>query len=76
VQAPAVSRAGDQWILGSHRLLCGELDPLSCDVIVRRWQQSTGNAARLDGSDLTFADVKAARLAEQSASTTQSRGSK
>ena len=41
-QGRAVSRAGDLWILGAHRLLCGELNPLSCDVIVRRWQQSTG----------------------------------
>ena len=41
----------------------------SCDVIVRRWQQYTGKAARLEGSDLTFADVEATRLAGQSAST-------
>jgi DNA modification methylase len=46
-----------------------ELDRLSCDVIVRRWQQYTGKAARLEGSDLTFEDVEATRLAGQSAST-------
>jgi DNA modification methylase len=46
-----------------------ELDPLYCDVIVRRWQQYTGKAARLEGSDLTFEDVEARRLAGQSAST-------
>jgi hypothetical protein len=69
LQGPAVSRAGDLWLLGPHRLLCGELDPLSCDVIVRRWQQYTGNAARLEGSDRTFEEVKAARVAGQSAST-------
>jgi DNA modification methylase len=46
-----------------------ELDPLYCDVIVRRWQQYTGKAARLEGSDLTFEDVEATRLAGQSAST-------
>lgn len=69
LQGPAVSKPRDLWILGPHRLLCGELDPLSCDVIVRRWQQYTGKAARLEGSDLTFADVAAARLAGQSAST-------
>jgi hypothetical protein len=73
-QGPAVSRAGDLWVLGPHRLLCGELDPLSCDVIVRRWQQSTGKAARLESSDLIFAEVAATRLAEQSASTAESRG--
>ena len=74
LQGPAVSRMGDMWILGPHRLLCGERDPLSCDVIIRRWQQYTGKAARLEGSDLTFADVKAARLAEQSASIAERRG--
>ena len=73
-QGPAVSRAGDLWILGPHRLRCGELDPRSCDVIVRRWQQSTGKAARLEGSDLIFADVAAKRLAGHSASTAESRG--
>jgi hypothetical protein len=73
-QGPAVSRAGDLWVLGPHRLRCGELNPLSCDVIVRRWQQSTGKAARLEGSDLIFADVAARRLAGQSASTAESRG--
>jgi DNA modification methylase len=45
-----------------------ERDPLSCDVIVRRWQQYTGKAARLAGSDLTFEDVEATRRAGQSAS--------
>ena len=55
LQDPAVSRAGDQWVLGPHRLRCGELDPLSCDVVVRRWQQYTGKAARLEGS--TWADL-------------------
>jgi len=42
-----------------------ERDPLYCDVIIRRWQQHTGNAARFAGSDLTFADVEASRLAGQ-----------
>ena len=66
VERSAVSRPGDLWILGSHELRCGD-EPLSCDVIIRRWQQYTGKAARLAGSDLTFADVKATRLAGQSA---------
>ena len=42
-----------------------ERDPLSCDIIVRRWQQYTGKAARLAGSDLTFAEVEASRLTGQ-----------
>jgi DNA modification methylase len=42
-----------------------ERDPRSCDLIIRRWQQYTGNAARLAGSDLTFAEVEASRLTGQ-----------
>ena len=72
-QGPAVSRAGDLWVLGPHRLSCGDA-PLDCDVIVRHWQQYTGNAARLEGSALSFAEVAATRLAGQSASTAESRG--
>jgi len=66
-----VSRPGDLWILGSHELRCGD-EPLSGDVIIRRWQQYTGKAARLAGSDLTFAEVEASRLAGQSASAAES----
>ncbi len=73
LQGPAVSRAGDLWVLGQHRLLCGDAPDLTsylyCDGIVRRWQQYIGKAARLEGSDLTFADLEATRLAGQSAST-------
>jgi DNA modification methylase len=42
-----------------------ERDPLFCDVIIRRWQQYAGKAARLAGSDLTFAEVEASRLTGQ-----------
>jgi DNA modification methylase len=38
-----------------------ELDPRYVDVIVRRWQDNTGNKAVLDGEDRTFDDVKVAR---------------
>lgn len=71
VERSAVSRPGDLWFLGSHQLRCGD-EPLSCDVIVRRWQQYTGKAARHAGSDLTFADVAARRRAGQSASAAES----
>ncbi len=40
-----------------------EIDPRYCDVIVERWQAFTGSAAILDGSDRTFADMKAERTA-------------
>jgi len=51
-----------------------ERDPLYCDVIIRRWQQYTGKAARLAGSDQTFAEVEAVRLLGQSVSTAKRSG--
>jgi DNA modification methylase len=51
-----------------------ERDPLYCDLIIRRWQQYTGKAARLAGSDQTFADVEAVRLPGQSTSTAKRSG--
>jgi DNA modification methylase len=44
-----------------RRAVLLELDPAYADVIVRRWQEATGEAAVLDGEDRTFADVAAAR---------------
>ena len=43
-----------------------ELDPLYCDVIVRRMQAVCGLEARLDGDGRTFAEIKAERLAPDS----------
>ena len=40
-----------------------ELDPRYCDVIVRRWQEWTGERAMLDGDGRSFEEVAAARLA-------------
>jgi hypothetical protein len=40
-----------------------ELDPKYVDVIVTRWHEFTGRAATLEGDGLSFADVKARRLA-------------
>jgi len=71
-----VSRAGEIWLLGPHRLVCGDAALVDCDDIVRRWQQVTGKAARLEGSDLTFAEVAAKRLGGQGAATIKSRGRK
>ena len=51
-----------------------ERDPLYCDLIIRRWQQYTGKAARLAGSHQTFADVEAVRLLGQSTSTAKRSG--
>jgi DNA modification methylase len=44
----------------SARLM--ELDPKYADVIVRRWQEYTGRAARLNGDNRSFDEVKAERV--------------
>lgn len=41
-----------------------ELDPLYCDLIIRRWQEETGGRALLDGGDQTFAMVEAERISD------------
>jgi site-specific DNA-methyltransferase (adenine-specific) len=38
-----------------------ELDPKYCDVIVSRWQDFTGQSAKLEGADKTFDEMKAER---------------
>jgi DNA modification methylase len=44
------------------RRCCGlELDPVYCDVIVRRWQGYTGGSARLATTGESFDAVSAAR---------------
>jgi hypothetical protein len=38
-----------------------EIDPAYVDVAVQRWQAFTGQEARLEGSDSSFAEVAAER---------------
>ncbi len=63
----SICKAGDIWVLGNHRLLCGDATKkedverlmdgqkadmvfTDCDVIVKRWEEFTGNkAGKLDG---------------------------
>lgn len=42
-----------------------ELDPVYCDVIVRRWQAFTGKSAVLESDGRTFAEVEAAARGEK-----------
>jgi DNA modification methylase len=44
-----------------RRAVLLEIDPAYADVIVRRWQEATGEAAVLEGEDRIFADVAAMR---------------
>jgi DNA modification methylase len=44
-----------------RRAVLLEIDPAYADVIVRRWQEATGEAAVLDGEDRTFSDVTTVR---------------
>jgi ParB-like nuclease domain len=54
---PSVSRAGDLWRLGPHKLLCGDAECADCDVIVRRWQAHTGALARHEASGVSFEEM-------------------
>ena len=38
-----------------------EIDPRYADVICRRWQEYTGKTVLLDGSELTFEQVREER---------------
>lgn len=38
-----------------------ELDPIFCDVIVKRWEEFTGNNAKLAGEKKTFSQIAAKR---------------
>lgn len=44
-----------------------EIDPAYVDVIVRRWEEASGQPAILDGEDRTFDDVAAMRMASKAA---------
>ena len=60
-----VARAGDEWTLGPHRLLCGEgaADAafFAIDAGIRRWQAVACESARLHPTGETFAHAARAR---------------
>jgi len=62
ISHPAVSQGGDQWVLGEHRLVCGdaenELAYVSADIVIRHWQRFTGKSAMLVGTTKSFDDIK------------------
>jgi len=71
-----VSRPGDLWLLGSHRLLCNGGDHaadavlLDVDVMVQCWQSYTGKPAKLDATGQTFDEVAVQRTPAWRASAT------
>src|SRR5262249_58207266 len=65
ISHPAVSQGGDQWLLGEHRLVCGNAgEPgvyASADHAIRSWQTFAGRPATLAGTAKTFAQVEQER---------------
>jgi hypothetical protein len=53
-----VSRAGDVWLLGAHRLVCGGGDAIAIDNAIERWQVCTKKGAKLEATGRSFADTR------------------
>jgi hypothetical protein len=43
------------------------LDPAYVDVAIKRWQAFTGRDAKLEGDDLSFAEIASQRQVESAA---------
>jgi len=52
-----VSRCGDVWALGAHRLTVGESRPAECDRLIEEFQRMTGVDAYLTSTGETFTDL-------------------
>jgi ParB-like chromosome segregation protein Spo0J len=63
----AVSRFGDEWLLGEHRLVCGNASDdgayVPVDDAVRNWQVSAKGSAILAGTTKIFAEIEQERNA-------------
>ena len=60
-----VARAGDEWRLGPHRLVCGDDGDAEAyraiDAAIGRWQALSGEDARLEDAGETFAAIARVR---------------
>jgi hypothetical protein len=72
IARPAVSQGGDQWLLGEHRLVCGNAgEPgvyTSADHAIRSWQTFASRPATLASTAKTFAQVEQERKTARSKS--------
>ena len=59
---PSVSQAGNVWMLGNHRIMCGDALDQGIDVAVRRWQAYTGKVAILEESGKSFEEIEEERV--------------
>jgi hypothetical protein len=56
-----VSRAGDVWLLGPHRLVCGAGEnggAVAIDHAIRRWQACSKKAAKLEATGASYAETE------------------
>lgn len=74
----AVARAGEKWSLGPHWLCCGDTADAAAgravDAAVRRWQELTGESARLHPTGESFDAVARARRQPKGESATRALG--
>jgi ParB-like chromosome segregation protein Spo0J len=70
ISHPVVSQVGDQWLLGEHRLLCGDAKEgqayAAVDAVIRSWQRLTRKSATLADIGKTFAAIERERASAAS----------
>jgi ParB-like chromosome segregation protein Spo0J len=60
-QHPPVSREGDEWQLGAHRLICGQAEASHCDQLIDHFQRIAGIKALLVSTGEAFEQIAARR---------------
>jgi hypothetical protein len=60
-----VSRGGDVWLLGAHRLVCGASgDFIAVDRAIESWQARAQETAKLEANGRSHAEMKKYRGAK------------
>jgi ParB-like chromosome segregation protein Spo0J len=65
VEAFTVSRSGDVWLLGAHRLVVGDADPQEADAAVKAWERKARDRALLEDTGEEFGMARARRYGER-----------